>query len=69
MLKTLCTISTENRSWVSSTLPIRLYMKLTELALKVLLSSSLKKVDHVVKFTKKEGMGMTRDKAPSANSI
>jgi hypothetical protein len=39
-----------------------LYIKLTELALIVLLSSLLKKVDHVVKFTMIEGMGMTQDK-------
>jgi len=48
---------------------LRLYIKLTDTALIVLLSSLLKKVDHVVKFTMKEGMGMTQDKAPFASSI
>ena len=69
MQKTLFTISTENRSWASSTYPSNSTLNLTKPALEVLLSSSLKKVDLVVKFTKIEGMGMTRDKALFASSI
>lgn len=49
--------------------PIWLYIKLTEPVLIALLSSLLKKVDHVVKFTRIEGMGMTRDTGLFANAV
>lgn len=45
------------------------YLKLTEPASTVLLSSLLKKVDHVVKFTMIEGMGMIQDAGPFLSSI
>ena len=45
------------------------YLILTEPASTVLLSSLLKKVDHVVKFTMIEGMDMTQDAGPFPSSI